>query len=227
MRNNVYMNFQHQIINYHYSQIPLLITELYNLQTSPENYIRNKSVRFFDSLLLLANHETENLKHIREEMLPKIDESHKRECDGNKLIIPRPRLERDFGIHPPLNLLPESHFFYIDDILYIRECLREQYQHYQLYCFDLSLDCAYMRNTMIKMELALRKDKKKRMHRASNTVLQHMIKRYISLAKEFQTYLRILKSYRYEFADEYDFPAGHHVHERYYGIKATFPLFVV
>lgn len=216
------MTFQHQIINYHYSQIPPFITDLYNLESSNVNNNQNRVVNFFDSLLMLSNHETERLEKIRKQMIPKLNDIYKVKYDGIERIIYRPRLERDFGVYPPLNALPENYFMHMDHIVYLREKLREQYHYYHLYCFDLSLDCAYIRNTMIKMELALKIDDRKRMHLASNALLQYLTNHYLFLAKELNIYLRILKSYHYEFADEYDFPTGQHVHKRYYGLNALY-----
>ena len=221
------MTFQQQIINYHYSQIPPFITDLYNLTTSNVQNNRKRVMSFFDSLLLLSNYESERLEKIRKQMIPKLNDNYKLKYDGVEKIIYQPRLERDFGVHPLLSALPHDYSLHIDHMVYVRESLREQYHYYHLYCFDLCLDCAYRRNEIIKMELALKRDDKKGMHLAFNVVLQNMTLCYISLTNELQTYLRILKSYRYEFADQHSFPAGHHVHDRYYGIKATFPLVVI
>lgn len=174
----------------------------------------------------MTNHETERLQDIQAKMLPKLDSSHKVISDKNECIIIRPQLERDFGVYPPFDILPENYLLHIDHILFLRENLREQYHHYHLYCFDLSLECAYMRHQMIKIEFMMKKGGEK-IHLVLQVVLQNMVNRYLFLTKELQNYLHILKSYHYQFSDEYNFPTGHHIHERYYDIKAVFPLFLI
>ena len=186
---------QANCINLYYCNVCYMLWELQNsrdMSADVEIEIR-EILKFVDEK---ERQENVNLEKVRKELLPKLKHWNKNR-KGEVWYFPR--MERDFGIEINYNDLDIRFQPYIDSIINIRESLRQQYQYYQLYCYDLALGMHYLKSQILKLELTAKSSNSSIVFAALTTVCNEYLLAYIEKNNELRKYSQCLVSFNYNY----------------------------
>lgn len=209
---------QNNCINLYYSNVPLMLWKLQNFgNMSPESEIDiREALKFVDEK---ERQESGNLKKVIAELLPKLNDKNK---NRKGEIWYFPRMERDFGIEINYDDLDVRFQPYIDSIINIRDSLREQYEYYQLYCYDLVLGMHYLKSQILKLELTAKSSNSSIAYAALTTVCNEYLLAFMDMNRELRKYYPCLINYNYNFEDYgYDYPDMRKLMIRYYNARDT------
>ena len=209
---------QNNCINLYYCNVPHMLWKLQNYDNmSAETEIEiREALKFVDEK---ERQENVNLEKVSTELLPKLNDKNK---NRKGVVWYFPRMERDFGIEINYNDLDIRFQPYIDSIINIRESLRQQYQYYQLYCYDLALGMHYLKSQILKLELTAKSSSCSIAHAALTTVCNEYLLAFMEMNRELRKYSQCLVNYNYDYLDYgCDYPDMRKLMTRYYNARDT------